>query len=231
MEQTKIRFLKPHKKETILERISINQSDGYYRTGSFISEILWGNTKFLFPLVEISDGVWVFRPVMMSARKYIKDKEIIEKPELPVNFKNISYIETDKSIAAIDIDHAYWRIAYQMGVITKKTYDKGLTIENKGLRLASLANLSSKKEYNIISNGYVTDNKIILKYCPILHRVYNNIRYTCYEYMMEMAALLKDDFICYKTDCIYYTDTVENTKLITEYLDSKGMFYKKLIEA
>jgi hypothetical protein len=87
MEQTKIRFLKPHKKETILERISINQSDGYYRTGSFISEILWGNTKFLFPLVEISDGVWVFRSVMMSARKYIKDKEIIEKPELPVKFK------------------------------------------------------------------------------------------------------------------------------------------------
>jgi hypothetical protein len=48
---------------------------------------------------------------------------------------------------------------------------------------------------------------------------------------MEMATLLKEDFICYKTDCIYYNDTVENTKLITEYLDSKGMYYKKLIEA
>jgi hypothetical protein len=48
--------------------------------------------------------------------------------------------------------------------------------------------------------------------------------------MMTMANLLGDDFICYKTDCIYYKQTKKNVELVTTYLDSVGIDYKQLVE-
>jgi len=96
--------------------------------------------------------------------------------------------------------------------------------------LASLANLSSAKEYQIIKDGVITEKTVVMKYDPILQKVYNNIRYTCYEHMIIMADLLGDDFICYKTDCIYYRDTKENKKIVQDYLDSVNLEWKQLVE-
>ena len=44
------------------------------------------------------------------------------------------------------------------------------------------------------------------------------------------ADLLGEDFICYKTDCIYYRDTAENRELVQSYLDSVGLEWKQLVE-
>jgi hypothetical protein len=48
--------------------------------------------------------------------------------------------------------------------------------------------------------------------------------------MTIMANMLGDDFICYKTDCIYYKDTPVNREMIQIYLDSVGLEWKQLIE-
>ena len=69
-----------------------------------------------------------------------------------------------------------------------------------------------------------------MKYDPILHKIYSNIRYTCYAHMMKLAELLGDDFICYKTDCLYYKDTKENRKMVQDFLDSEAMEWKQLVE-
>ena len=133
-------------------------------------------------------------------------------------------------ITATDIDHAYWRIAYLSGMLTAKTYKKGLLLKDKALRLAALANLSSSKEYQVIKDGIITEKTVVLKYDPILQKVYNNIRYTCYEHMNILADLLEDDFICYKTDCIYYRDTPKNRELVQTYLETVDLEWKQLIE-
>ena len=116
------------------------------------------------------------------------------------------------------------------GVITQRTYLRGLEIKDKSLRLAALANLASSKEYQVIRGGEITDETVVLKYDPVLQRIYNNIRYACYGHMAEMAKLLGDDFICYKTDCIYYRDTPENREKVHTYLDSVGLDWKQLVE-
>jgi hypothetical protein len=133
-------------------------------------------------------------------------------------------------ITATDIDHAYWRIAYLNGILTAKTYKKGLLLKDKALRLAALANLSSSKEYRVIKDGIITEKTVVLKYDPILQKVYNNIRYTCYEHMHILADLLGEEFICYKTDCIYYRDTPKNRELVQTYLDTVDLEWKQLIE-
>lgn len=48
--------------------------------------------------------------------------------------------------------------------------------------------------------------------------------------MMTMAKMLGEDFICYKTDCIYYVDKPENRKMVQEYLDIFGLEWKQLVE-
>jgi hypothetical protein len=48
--------------------------------------------------------------------------------------------------------------------------------------------------------------------------------------MNILAEMLADDFICYKTDCIYYKDTPKNRDLVQIYLDSVNMEWKQLIE-
>jgi hypothetical protein len=45
-----------------------------------------------------------------------------------------------------------------------------------------------------------------------------------------MASMLGEDFICYKTDCIYYKDTPKNREIVQVYLDSVDMEWKQLVE-
>jgi hypothetical protein len=40
---------------------------------------------------------------------------------------------------------------------------------------------------------------------------------------------LGKDFEAYRTDCIYYRDTMENRKKVYAYLDERGFEYKQLV--
>jgi hypothetical protein len=167
---------------------------------------------------------------MNDVKEYCVGRRIKELPKLPVNYWNPKIDKAKGRIAATDLNHAYWRIAFINGYISAKTYEKGLLIKDKALRLASLANLSSAKQYFLIEGGKVTKKSITLRFEAYLQKVYNNIRYECYQHMMTMANLLGDDFICYKTDCIYYKQSKKNVELVTTYLDSVGIDYKQLVE-
>jgi hypothetical protein len=224
--------LKNVQKKIILNKLKGKKGIAYYREGSFSDEIIWQDRKFLFPAKRksVAQGMWVFRSVLTDVKNYTENRRIKAKDRLPVNRWNNNVKNYRGKITATDIDHAYWRIAYQFGVISKKTYEKGLLLKDKALRLAALANLASAKEYFIIKDGELTKSTVILKFDPILQKVYNNIRYTCYEHMTVLADLLGDDFICYKTDCIYYKDKEDNRKLVQSYMDAADLLWKQLVE-
>ena len=225
-------ILRNEQKNVVLDRLKGKKGIAYFRQGSFSDEIIWQNRKFIFPSKKkkIMAGMWVFRSVMNDVREFISDKRIKALDRLPVNFWNDKLMDYQGSITATDVNHAYWRIAFMKGAISEKTYKKGLLIKDKALRLAALANLASSKEYQVIKDGKLTSRTIVMKYDPILQKIYNNIRYTCYSYMMTMAKMLGKDFICYKTDCIYYVDKPENRKMVQEYLDIFGLEWKQLVE-
>lgn len=223
-------ILRQQQKKIIFNRLKSKNGIAYYREGHFSDEIIWQGRKFIFPQKRITQGMWIFRSVIADVREFIANKKIRAKEKLPVNMWNPELKRFRGNITATDVDHAYWRIAYMLGYIKERTYLKGLQLKDKSLRLASLANLSSAKEYRIIQDGYITNKTVVLKYDPILQKVYNNIRYTCFEIMQHMANLLGKDFICYKTDCIYYKDTEANRLKIQSYLDEIGLEWKQMIE-
>jgi len=208
------------------------EGKAYIRNGAFATDIIWQNRRFVFPNPKKStrENMWIFKAVIYDVKLFIQKHNIKEKPRLPVNYWNENNRKFRGKITATDLDHAYWRIAFLNEYIRPETYLKGLDVKDKSLRLAALANLSSMKEFNIIENGKVTTKTVMIKYDPILHKVYSNIRNGCYEHMMNMANLLGDEFICYKTDCIYYKDKPENRELIQSYLDSVAMEWKQLNE-
>ena len=230
--QSNLTVLKGNHKKVILHRLKKTKADAYYRRGSFSDEIIWEGRKFRFPSGKATakTGMWVFRSVSRDVKTYVAGKKVRELPRLPVNMWNERLRKFRGRLTATDVDHAYWRIAYMEGVITQRTYQRGLEIKDKSLRLAALANLASSKEYQLIKGGEITEETVVLKYDPVLQRIYNNIRYACYAHMAEMAKLLGDDFICYKTDCIYYRDTPENREKVHTYLDSVGLDWKQLVE-
>ena len=231
-DQKNLRILPTLLKSELLNKLKERKANAFIRQGSFSDEIIWGERKFVFPTKKkkVASGIWIFRSVLNDVREYVTEKKIRAKKRLPVNYWNENLKKFRGKMTATDVNHAYWKIAFLEGMIKEKTYKRGLTIKEKSLRLAALANLSSTKEYYIIKDGVVTDKTTILKHDPILQKVYNNIRFICYDHMMRMATLLGSDFICYKTDCIYYKDTPGNRKMVQDYLDENELEWKQLIE-
>ena len=169
--------------------------------------------------------------VRRDAKLFIKKKPNFKLP------KKYGQIEYNKElnedlfgkITATDLNHAYWRIAYNLGIISPSTYEKGLGDDYKELRLAALSTLGAAKKYQKIVKGELTTQIHILKGDEILQNVYRLIRYTCYRYMTQVQKRLGKDFLCYKTDCIYYIDNKENRKKVADFFKEKDLLMKQLV--
>lgn len=229
-------YSKPQEK-VILRRMQKESADGYYKSGTFSTEVVWGGNSFIFPSVakkkhtDFKKGMFLFGMVRRDAKKFLESKS---KYKIPKKHPSISYNEQylegyDGSITATDLNHAYWRIAYNLGIITKHTYEKGLDVESKSTRLAALSTLGASKKYFLIKNGVMTNEMIMVGGDEKMADLYKLIRFTCFKMMMDVKKLLGDGFLAYKTDCIYYVKTKENTQLVRGYFKQHGLLMKQLV--
>jgi hypothetical protein len=226
-------FLPKQKQAYILELIKTNGGNAYVRKGNFSSEIVWDGKSYMFPSDNkhrsYKKGMFLFGMVRKDAKNFIKSGKVLEIPEqFPVNEYNDSFDKFICKITGTDLNHAYWRIAFNLGIISKATYFKGLDDEFKTVRLAALSTLGKGKDYSIIKDGLHTTDTIKIGLEDNLNALYKAIRYTCYGYMQTLKVLLKEDFVCYRTDCIFYVDTKENRKLVRGYFKSQKVEMKQL---
>jgi hypothetical protein len=220
----------------MMKRMETLKADGYIKKVTFTNEVVWGKYSYIFSILDkkkqkaFKQGMFLFGMVRKDAKNYLKEYDI----KLPKKSAQIEYTKTlnedlfDK-ITATDLNHAYWRIAYNLGIITDKTYVKGLNEDFKSVRLAALSTMGSTKKYQIIKNGIITDEYKVIQGDDDLQMVYKYIRYTCYNYMVKVKKILGRDFLCYKTDCIYYIDTDENRKKVRDFFKEKDLFMKQLV--
>lgn len=231
----KIQILTKAEEAGILRLMKNGKQNGLYKTGSFSSQIIWGDKHFYFNHEnnpkEFYSGLFIFKMVKNDIEKFFKDVEDIKaKRSLPVNWVVKEELEEDRAITGTDLNHAYWRIAYNLGYIRINTYKKGLDLKKKDLRLAALSSLGADKEFKVIRNGTITDNLKKVDGNKKYRAIYNNIRNTCFYHMQQAAKMLGDDFIAYKTDCIYYYDSLQNRKKVQSYLKEQQFSYKQLVE-
>jgi hypothetical protein len=176
-------------------------------------------------------GMFLFGMVRRDAKRFINNRPNFR---IPKKYSQIEYnkdvnFELFGKVTGTDLNHAYWRIAYNLGVISDKTYIKGIDDKFKSVRLAALSTLGSDKKYQRILAGKITQETLIIKGEDDLQRVYVLIRLTCYKYMSQVKKMLGKDFLCYKTDAIYYIDTKENRQKVRDFFKSKDLLMKQLV--
>lgn len=200
-----------------------------FKENIFGSELIWGLNKFMFPNKKGKSNLsqlFIFSMVKRDAIKYLATRKMRKtKWQSSVVYnKQISVV--GRRLIGTDIDSAYWHLAHHMKIISDNTFEKGLTISEKRILVASLSSLGRDKSYKQIVDGRLTEDMIIIKGRDDLKDVYKKIRYTCFKYMKQLADLLGEDFVAYKTDCIYYLHTHENIKKVKDFLDNKKLDYK-----
>lgn len=175
--------------------------------------------------------MFLFGMVRRDAKKFIQKRPNFKVPKkhAQIEYNKDVNFELFGKVTGTDLNHAYWRIAFNLGVITDKTYIKGIDDKFKSVRLAALSTLGADKKYQRIIDGKITQETLIIKGEEDLQRVYVLIRLTCYKYMSQVKKLLGKDFLCYKTDAIYYIDTKENRQKVREFFKSKDLLMKQLV--
>jgi hypothetical protein len=253
-------------KEKVLSQMERRRGDGYIRTGTFSTEVIWDKRSHVFPSKKrtreesnlFMKCIFLFNMVRKDANMFIKDKKRII---LPTKHRTQEFnkhleeedpiVDMEVPIVGMDVNHAYWKIAYNFGIISERTYLKGLDTTSmqiklarghidsvtykqyekilKGARLAALSTLGAPKIFNIIKDGELTDKTITVGGSKILQDTYRLIRYTCFDYMQQCKELLgKYDFIYYKTDAIYFLDHPVNRMVVKEFFKDKGISTKLL---
>ncbi len=242
---------------TILEKMKENEGDGLYRDSTKYVETIWDQTchKAYKKPKNIDDiifqrGFFLFNMVRVNAVKYLEEKKnaVPEIEEYPVNFTNENFfirngkIDPNIPIVGIDLTAAYWYVARNLGIITEKTFARGLEhirVEYYGevkqgdllkrQRLSALSVLGKPKTYFKIKDGVKTREPVVIGGDKNLDKLYRVIRHTCYYHMHCVKELLGlEEFLCWKTDAIYFHDTHANRKKVMEYFDSVNLEYKIL---
>jgi len=230
----KTQLFKPKpKQKLIFELIKNNEANGYYRKGNFSTEIIWDGKSYMFPSKgkyrSYTKGLFLFGMVRKDAKNFLKSGRKLRVPKkFPTNEYNDKFTDFDAKITGTDLNHAYWRIAYNLGIISNRTYISGLDDEFKTVRLSALSTLGKGKDYHVIKNGVFTNEVVKIGFNEDMDKLYRAIRQTCFKYMNQIMKILGNEFVAYKTDCVYYVDSKENRKIVRDFFNEKEMNYKQL---
>ena len=202
------------------------------RRGSECNELIFDGFHNVYATANknfASNKIFLFNLVACDVRKFLKTNPFVElPPKKDVTFYSYTYDLEEGSLTGTDLDHAYWRIAYAKGYISKTTYNYGLDETAKPLRLATLSVLGREKVFEKWENGEYVESIVVKPKDEQLRMVYADIRYSCFYMMYELSLKLDKDFFCWKTDCIYYRKTPKNIKIVQDYFKEREMLYKQL---
>ena len=228
-----MRKFKKIKCDRFLKRLVNLKLDFYVKKGVEIDQVIYGFNHFLFSTGNNNfppEKLFLFHRVNVDVKKFLEKTPFIElPPKKPTQSYNLDYDDNVGTITGTDLDHAFWRIAYIKGYISKKTYEYGIA-DNKAkvIRLATLGNLGKDEVYDKYENGILVGQEVRRPENKNMKNIYADIRLTCYYMMYQLSLQLGDDFESWATDCIYYRDTPENRKIVHDFLDMHNMLYKQL---
>jgi len=218
----------------LLNRMKRESANGYLKRGTFTNEIVWGAYSYIVPCMDkkrqlsFKKGMFLFGLVRKDAKKFLELHDNISLPKKYAQIEYVAELKPNKKITGTDLNHAYWRIAFNLNIISKNTYIRGLPDNFKAVRLAALSTLGANKKYQKIVDGELSDEFNVVSGDEKLQNIYRLIRFTCYKYMHDVKKILGKDFIAYKTDCIYYVDNQKNRKLVNDYFEKKDLLMKQL---
>lgn len=167
----------------------------------------------------------LFKAVKQAYHDYItKNNFTIDVPKKIANvrgsnsqlFKNLAIGE---KFYYLDVRHAYWQVAYKMGMLSEKLYNRYADDkEMKLFRNMSFACVLAPKKVDYIVRGCFMNT--IIEDTSIYRELYRKIRHTTYNLIGYAKTLLNDKWIDYNIDGISFTaDSLEQAEQIFKELD------------
>lgn len=227
------RKFKKVKMDRVYDKLVKNNIDFYVRRGSECNELIYEKRHQVYSSGAKNfpnDLVFLFNNVQQDCKKFLAKYPFVDlPPKVNVSEYNWKYEHENGTITGTDLNHAFWRIAYVKGYISKRTYEFGLNDKAKALRLATLSVLGREKKYDKFIGGKFIESVVLKEKNESLQNIYKDIRYSCYYMMYELSQMLGNDFDCWRTDCIYYRDTPKNRKIVQDYFEEREMLFKQLV--
>lgn len=218
--------------EQFIDRLKRRGTSYYVRQGTECVEVVVDEINFFFKKEKRFPlhFLYLFGLVRKEAGEWTSQKTQIDLPvEYPSVKYNYDFKQGKSKIVGYDVNHAYWRLAKNLGIIRPSTFEKALKSEAKAIRLAALSTMGRSKVYEFYKGGEIFDGKKhITQEDKLLMDAYKLIRLTCFKIMFDASEILGDDFDCWKTDCIYFRDSEENRKTMSEFFRDNGLTYKLL---
>jgi hypothetical protein len=224
------KYVKSGSVDNYIKDLVSNKLSFSVRRASECTEILMDDKHIVFASQSNfpKKKIYLFNNVKQQVTKWLKENVVFLPEELNSIKYNYDYDTDEGTMCGTDLNHAYWRIAYLYGMINEKTYIAGLDTECKALRLATLSVLGREKKFDSYEKGEIKQSYVYQKENVDLKNVFKFIRLTCFSFMKEASDLLGDDFFAWKTDCIYYRESLKNIKMVQDYFDQFNLTYKQL---
>jgi hypothetical protein len=137
------------------------------------------------------------------------------------NYKNWSKIKSKTKFYNIDLSSAYWQVAYKLGYISSKMFEKYIDKdEYKEAKRYCISFLARENRMD-----YYDDREIKTISCDIsiLYQIYTNIRHELYTIIDDLKSINKD-WIEYNIDGISVME--KDVSLICDSLDFLNLKYK-----
>lgn len=229
-EALKRKYVKSVSADSYVSRLVDSKLSFSVRKASECTEIILDDKHIVFASQNNfpKKKIYLFNTVKNQVIKWLSKNELDMPPKNTSIKYNYDYDTDEGVMCGTDLNHAYWRIAYLYGMITEKTYIGGLDTDCKALRLATLSVLGREKTFTRYEKGKNIETYISQSENLDLKNVFKFIRLTCFNYMKEASDLLGDDFFAWKTDCIYYRESLKNIKMVQDYFDQYNLTYKQL---
>jgi len=224
------KYVKSGSVDNYIKDLVSNKLSFSVRRASECTEILMDDKHIVFASQSNfpKKKIYLFNNVKQQVSKWLKENVVFLPEELNSIKYNYDYDTDEGTMCGTDLNHAYWRIAYLYGMINEKTYIGGLDTDCKALRLATLSVLGREKKFDNYEKGEIKESYVYQKENVDLKNVFKFIRLTCFSFMKEASELLGDDFFAWKTDCIYYRESLTNIKKVEEYFNKYNLTYKQL---
>lgn len=244
-EKESIKTKKPQSKKDLKFKYMIGNPTGlikqfmsynapfYVKDSDFSVSVIFGGTEYFYCInPEMRKYSYLIRLVKTDFKKFAASGKELDKDIFAYNSVFVNHeFKSKKKTRKYDLNHAYWQIAYNEGIISENTFQKGLSIkaeaeELKKIYCIALSVQGSEKGYAGYLSNKRTGDSITFPEDYSLKRISEYIRNKTYYHMDMLRWKLGADFKQYTIDAIEFVDTKKNCTFVEEYFKKNNLGFK-----
>lgn len=164
-----------------------------------------------------AEAITIIRTIKQQFTLYLKNNDWKPVSKVPQKngpvYKNLKLwdaLPVGTEFVMLDIKHAYWRVAYLQGYISKRIYDKYLEDDKLKLwRNVGMACVVAKQKREYYQKGRLVST--VQTWNDPYEQIYRNIRHITYNTVGDIKRKYPDSVIAHRTDAVLFLPELEES--------------------